>query len=189
MKKEKILEILGVLVLIIIGVSLRLLPHPPNFAPIAAISLFGGVYLRKKYFLVAPLLAMLISDYFIGFYSLKLMIAVYGSFGIIGLIGLWLRKHKGPGMILSSSLFAALLFYLITNFAVWAFTPWYPEDLSGLLLSYYMALLFFKNTILGNLFYVTLFFGVYEFVLNKRLIYYLLKRAILLPKTKFGTIK
>jgi len=57
------------LLFIFIGAILRVIPHAPNFAPIAAIALFGGVYLPKKKALILPILAMLISDYFIGFYE------------------------------------------------------------------------------------------------------------------------
>lgn len=187
--KGKIWEILGILFLIFLGVILRILPHPPNFAPIAAIALFGGVYLAKRYFWIVPLLALFVGDYFIGSYDARLMVAVYGSFGIISLIGLWLRNHRSPGMIISSALAGSLLFYLITNFAVWAFSPWYPKDISGLMLSYTLALPFFKNTILGNLFYVSLFFGVYELTLNRKFVYsQLRKKVILLAGPIFGKI-
>lgn len=169
---------------------LRILPHPPNFAPIAAIALFGGVYLTKKYFWIVPLLALFVGDYFIGSYDTRLMVAVYGSFGIISLIGLWLRNHRSPGMIISSALVGSLLFYLITNFAVWAFSPWYPKDISGLMFSYTLALPFFKNTILGDLFYVSLFFGVYELVLNKTFLYaFFKKKSTLLVSLKFDKIE
>lgn len=188
--KEKIWEIFGILFLIFLGVILRILPHPPNFAPIAAIALFGGVYLTKKYFWIVPLLALFVGDYFIGSYNIRLMIAVYGSFGIISLIGLWLRNHRSLGMIISSALVGSLLFYLITNFAVWAFSPWYMKDISGLMLSYTLALPFFKNTILGNLFYVSLFFGVYELVLNKTFLYsFFKKKSALLVSIKFDKIE
>ena len=72
----------------------KFLPHIPNFAPIAAIALFGGVYLNKKYALIIPIVAMLIADYFIGFYNPYILVSVYGSFLLIGLVGLWLRNHK-----------------------------------------------------------------------------------------------
>jgi len=182
MGKKKIFEILRISFLVFLGVILRLLPHPPNFVPIAALALFGGAYLNKKYFWMVPLLAMWISDYFIGAYEPKLMIAVYGSFGIISLIGLFLRKRKNPGIVLSGSVISSFLFFLITNAAVWAFTPWYPKDFSGLLLSYTLAVPFLKNTILGDLFYTSLFFGVWEVYLKRdKLLYYL--------KPKFAAIK
>lgn len=161
-KEGKILEFLVALVLVLIGVSLRLLPHPPNFAPIAAIALFGGVYLSRKKALLLPILAMAVSDVFIGYYEFSLMIFVYGSFLACVLLGLWLKKHKKWHTVLGSSLLAALIFFFLTNFAVWLFTPWYPKTISGLIQCYLMALPFFRNTLFGNLFYVSCFFGAYE---------------------------
>lgn len=161
-KKGKILEVIVAIIFVLIGVSLRLLPHPANFAPIAAIALFGGVYLSKKTAFILPLAAMLISDIFIGFYEINLMVFVYGSFLICVVLGFWLKKYKKWYTILGSSILGAVIFYLLTNFAVWAFTPWYPKDFLGLIESYIMAIPFFKNTLLGDLFYVTFFFGSYE---------------------------
>jgi hypothetical protein len=80
--------------LVFVAAFSRLLPHPANFTAIGAIALFGGVYLEKRFAFVVPILAMLMSDYFIGFYSG--MYWVYGSFVLIGLIGVWLKNHKKP---------------------------------------------------------------------------------------------
>lgn len=150
---------------ILAAAVLRLLPHPANFAPIAALALFGGTYLNKKYALGIPLLAVLVSDYFIGFYEPWVMFSVYLSFLLIGLIGLWLKKHKKLSYIFGATLLGSILFFILTNFAVWAATPWYPKSLAGLSECYLLALPFFRNTILGDLFYVGTMFGLYELVL------------------------
>ena len=163
-KRGKIIEFSIALLLISIGVSLRLLPHPPNFAPIAAIALFGGVYFSRKIALILPIVAMAISDIFIGDYEPKLMASVYGSFLLCVVLGFWLKKHKKWYTVGGSVLSCSVLFFLITNFAVWDFTPWYAKTISGLIQCYLMALPFFKNTLLGDLFYVTIFFGAYEIV-------------------------
>jgi len=163
-KKGKILELLIGLIFILIGVGLRLLPHPPNFAPIAAIALFGGVYFSRKIALILPMAAMIISDIFIGYYEFSLMAFVYGSFLLCVVLGFWLKKHKKWYTVGGSAILSAILFFLITNFAVWAFTPWYTKTIFGLIQCYLMALPFFKNTLLGDLFYVTAFFGTYEMV-------------------------
>lgn len=147
------------------AVILRLIPHAPNFAPIAALALFGGVYLDRKYALLIPLLGMFFSDLYIGFAPLWVTFSVYGSFLFIGLIGLWIRKHKNTGNIIGATLFGSIIFYLVTNFAVWVATPWYSKDISGLISCYYLALPFFRNTLLGDLFYVGVMFGLYELVL------------------------
>lgn len=161
-KKGKNLALFIVLFLVVLGVLARFLPHPPNFVPIAALALFGAVYLPKKWALLVPLSAMLISDIFIGFYDVAVMLSVYGSFVLIGLLGMWLKKHKKWYTVGGSAVLGAVLFFVITNFAVWAFTPWYAKTLSGLWQCYLMALPFFRNTLLGNIFYVTCLFGVFE---------------------------
>lgn len=151
---------------IVAAVVLRLVPHLPNFAPIAALALFGGTYLNKRYALGIPLLAMLISDYFIGFYNLWIMLSVYGSFLLIGLIGLWLKNHKTVANIFGASLVGSILFFLVTNFAVWAVPgSMYLHNLQGLMQSYIMGLPFFRNTLMGDLFYTAAMFGLYELVL------------------------
>lgn len=146
---------------IILGALSRLVPHPANFAPIAALALFGGVYLRRRDAIIVPLLTMLVSDLFISGYYGPTMFYVYGSFILIGIIGLWLRTHKSPVTILASSLFASSLFFTVTNFGVWT-GNWYPHNLTGLVACYTAAIPFFRNTILGDLFYTGLFFGGYE---------------------------
>lgn len=154
------------------AVILRFLPHAPNFAPITALALFGGTYLKdKRLAVILPLAAMLISDYFIGFYNLPILVSVYLSFGISGILGLQLRQHKNLSNILGVTLLASIQFYLITNFAVWAFGTMYPPTVGGLSQSYINALPFFRNTLLGDLFYVGVMFGLYEavrFYLGKR---------------------
>jgi hypothetical protein len=162
-KTGKKLELIVAVLFIGIGVALRLLPHPPNFAPIAAIALFGGVYFSKKLALALPLVAMVASDIFIGVYDIKLMLFVYGSFILCTLVGFWLKNNKKWHTVLGASVFGSILFFIITNFAVWTFASWYAKDFSGLIQCYIMALPFFKNTLLGDVFYAVIFFGGYEF--------------------------
>jgi hypothetical protein len=163
-KMGKILEFLVALFLIFLGAILRLLPHPPNFAPISALALFGGAIFSGALTLIFPILALLISDYFIGFYQFSLMAFVYLAFLISVFLGIRLRKYKKWYTILGASLLSSILFFILTNFAVWAFTNWYPKDFQGFIQCYLMAIPFFKNTLLGDLFYVTLFFGIFQLV-------------------------
>ncbi len=159
---KKVIPFLAI-AFVVIGAVLRFAPHFPNFAPIAAIALFGGVYLNKKYALIIPIIAMFASDLFIGLYDIKLMAGVYLSFVLVGLIGLFVKKHKNLGTIIGGTILGSVLFFLITNFAVWVFYNWYPHTLNGLSQCFTMALPFFlKGTLLGDLFYVAVLFGVYE---------------------------
>ena len=54
------------LCLVFLAVSLRLLPHPANFAPVAAVALFGGAILPRRLSVVVPVVAMILSDAVIG---------------------------------------------------------------------------------------------------------------------------
>ncbi|MBI4036303.1 hypothetical protein HY386_00295 [Candidatus Daviesbacteria bacterium] len=151
--------------LVIFGILSRLIPHAPNITGIGALMLFGGVYLPKR-FAFLPLAALFISDYFIGFYGIS-MIYVYFSFGLAGLIGIWLKDHKSLKNIFGATLITSIIFYLITNFGVWTDPrSAYSKDLAGLMQSYYYAIPFFRNTILGDLSYTALLFGSYEFIMN-----------------------
>jgi len=151
--------------LILFGAVLRVIPHAANFAPIGAVALFGGVYLNKRYALLLPLAAMFISDIFIGFDSLESRLMIYSCFVLIGLIGLWVRKHKNVLTIAGGSLFGSVVFYLITNCVFFYSTKMYPHTIGGQLASYTNALPFFRATVASDLFYTVILFGIYEVVL------------------------
>ena len=151
--------------LILLGVSARFMPHPANVAPIGAIALFGGLYLNKRMAFVLPVAAMLVSDLFIGFYNWKTMAAVYISFLAMVGIGLVVKRHKKFSTIVGGTLLGSLLFFLITNAAVWAFGTLYPYTIEGLLSSYAMAIPFFKNSLMGDLFYTGVLVGSMEAIL------------------------
>jgi hypothetical protein len=146
--------------LILLAALSRLLPHPPNFAPITALALFGGVYLDKKHTFIVPLAAMLISDYVIGFHSG--IPWVYASFIAIGFIGLWLRNHQGVVTTIGATLAGSVLFYVVTNFGVWLASSIYPHNAAGLIECYVAAIPFFRNTLLGDVIYVGILFGSFE---------------------------
>tara|TARA_R100000027_G_C2223430_1_gene86808 strand:+ start:31 stop:513 length:483 start_codon:yes stop_codon:yes gene_type:complete len=134
-----------ILSLIVLAVLTRLIPHPPNVAPITAIALFGGSrFDDKKMAFLLPLLCMFISDIFLGFSVITPF--VYLSFMMISYIGINSKKISN-GTILGSS----TLFFLLTNFGVWMLG--YPFTLAGLVSCYTMALPFFVNTIIGDLFF------------------------------------
>jgi hypothetical protein len=139
----------------------RLLPHPPNVAPIAAMALAGGVYFDKRFAVAVPLLALLLSDVFLGFYSL--MIFVYGSFLAIGFLGMWLKTRKSPLTVFGAALAGSVLFFVVTNFGVWLLGhSVYPRSLAGLLECYTLAIPFFRNTLVGDLAYTAVLFGLFE---------------------------
>lgn len=162
---QKIFEkIQNPLIFVFLAAILRLVPHAPNFAPIGAMALFGGAYLGRRYAIALPLAALFLSDIFIGFDGIDGRAAIYGSFILIGFIGMWLKNHKTFTNVLAASLVSSILFFLITNFTILYTESLYPKTFQGLMESYVMALPFFRNTLLGDLFYTGVFFGGYELV-------------------------
>lgn len=155
---------------ILVGAIARIVPHVPNFTPVAAIALFGGSYLNKKQAFIVPLLIMVISDYFLGFDSLQMRLVVYGSFLATVAIGFSIRRSVNFKNLISASLTSSVIFFLTTNFAVWMFGSMYPKSLTGIAQCYTLALPFFRNTLLGDLFYTGVLFGSYEFLLNPNML-------------------
>jgi len=152
------------ILLILLGFVARLVPHPANVAPIAAIAIFGGLYLPARYSIILPLTGLFLSDLVIGLYSLPIMLAVYGGFAVTGGLALVARRRKSLGTVVGATLGGAVIFYLLTNGAVWAFGTMYPHTLSGLFESYRMAIPFFRNSLIGDFFYVSILVGAYEMV-------------------------
>ena len=144
----------------------RLIPHPPNFAPIAAMALFGGTYFTKKWaaFLV-PITALFVTDLFLGFHPT--MWAVYLSFALIVILGMLMLKQIKVGNIFFASVTSSVLFFIITNFGVWFSTPYYAKTGAGLIACFTAAIPFFHQTLLGDLFFVTIMFGLYELAKTK----------------------
>lgn len=174
-------------IIVIFALALsRLLPHMPNFAPITAMAIFGGVYMSKRYALIVPLIAMLISDYLLLYvtpfgaqmFNFSQVYApqalfhsalpiVYLSFIISGLVGLWLKNHKTPIYIVLAAFFCSIQFFLLSNAAAWM-GGMYDRSIIGLWEAYIAGIPFFQGTMLGDFFYTTLLFGAYELALKWR---------------------
>jgi hypothetical protein len=154
------------LVLIAIAAALRVVPHPWNFTPVGAMALFSGAILKdRRLAFVVPLVALFAGDIFIGFH--KLMPIVYASFLVNVAIGFWLRNRRTVARISATTLIGAIQFFLVTNFAVWAFGLSYPRTGAGLAACYVAGIPFFWNTLAGDAAYAALFFGT--FALAERL--------------------
>jgi len=146
-------------VLIVLCVFSRFLPIAPNFSPIMAVALFSGAFFaNRKLALLIPIVAMFISDLVIGLHST--MFAVYASFGIIALLGMKIRTITAKSVLLNS-LAGAVIFFVITNLAVFA-AGWYGYTVAGLVSCFEMAIPFFRYTLASSVAYsAVLFYGFY----------------------------
>ena len=151
--KEEMIVFLYISGILALG---RLIPHPPNFTPILAAAIFAPYMIKDKWIAMAiPLVAMFIGDIIIGFHPY--MLWVYGAIGISSLLSHWSmrfgRKYIQLGIM---ALVSSILFFIITNFAVWVMWDYYPNTMDGLLLCYSKAIPFFQNTVYGTLVYTSL---------------------------------
>jgi hypothetical protein len=160
-QKENLLYLtLLALALIVLAAALRIAPHPWNFTPVGAMTLFSGAVLRdRRLAFLFPLLALFAGDLFVGFH--KLMFVVYASFLVNVAIGRWLGDRRTIARISLATLIGAIQFFLVTNFAVWQFLSGFPHTASGLVACYIAGIPFFWNTLAGDALYVTLLFGGY----------------------------
>lgn len=150
----------------------RLVPHWPNFTPVAALALFGAATFERKWLgLVVPLAAMLLSDALIGFHNS--MGAVYFSFGLTWLLGYWALRKPTVSRVAAASVSSSVLFFLITNSAVWYGSTFYPQTIQGLMACYTAGLAFYNGTsfglngLLGDLFFTSFLFSGY-YLLQQR---------------------
>jgi hypothetical protein len=143
--------------MILLAAASRLIPHPPNFAPITALALFSGAkFSDKRLSLLVPLTALIISDTVLGFY--KQLWVVYGCFCLIVCIGFMIRKRTAAWAVAAATVTSSILFFVLTNFGVWALGSLYSKTLEGLIACYVAAIPFFQNAVLGDVFYAALLF-------------------------------
>lgn len=140
----------------------RLLPTPPNFSPIAALALFAGFSFRDRLSaFVFPLLALFISDMILGFHDL--MWATYLGFALIAGLGQLLRGTSGASFKALGAVSGTLIFFVLTNFAVWAQGMMYEKSMTGLVACYVAALPFLGNAFAGDLIFTAVLFGGWAF--------------------------
>ncbi|MHC4205917.1 MAG: DUF6580 family putative transport protein [Planctomycetota bacterium] len=172
--------------IILSAAAMRLLPHPPNMTPIAAMALFGGVYFsNKRTAFLVPLVAMYLSDLVLGFFIYDFgffhgfMPFVYAGFVVTVCLGLLIRRWLSPVTVGGAALISSVLFFIITNFGVWLAGGLYPKTLVGLGSCYVAAIPFLRNTLMGDAAYILLLFG--GFALAQRYLPILRKEPVGIP--------
>jgi len=163
---------LALSVFVLAAALTRLLPHPPNFAPITAMAVFGAVgFGRWRMAILTPLLALFASDlaieylYHHGMYPrwgiYRGMWATYGTTALVALLSRFSRGTRRVSVMAGTTLFASIVFFLVTNFAVWARGTRFPHTLDGLLDCYIVATPFFRNSLAGDVVYAAVLFGAW----------------------------
>jgi hypothetical protein len=176
------------LLLIVLAALYRILPTMDlglaNFSPVMAIAFCGAVYFRKRVMWLIPFLALALSDLYIDqFYAreygftwpLSGVIARTACFAFALVIGAWVAKRKSWLSLLNGSLIGAIVFYLVTNTQSWAADAFYAKTLAGWWQAltvghpeYPPTVLFFRNTLFGDLMFTGFFAGLMEWMAHRR---------------------
>lgn len=165
--------------IIVLAALSRVLPHPWNFSPVIAIILFSvSIFSNKVVRFAFPVAIILISDWAIhlktgfGFHSGTAN--VYFSYILVALVSYFLMKKPNFINVIAGSLLSSLIFFLVTNFAFFypespivnASLGQYPHNFTGIVGSYLAGIPFFKNALIGDLLFTSLFFGTYSVMKN-----------------------
>lgn len=158
----------------------RFLPHPPNFTAVGAMAIFGGaLYTSWLMRILLPLAIMFITDLVInnvmyasaydGFaWATSGAAYIYGAIVLMVVLGQLIAKSSKLKDVALASVLGSLVFFLITNFGVWA-SPMsmYPQSFDGLLASYTAGLPFLINNMVSTLLFSGVLFGAYFFASSK----------------------
>jgi hypothetical protein len=150
----------------------RLVPHPPNMTPIAAMALFGAAFLPNRRLAYAlPLAAMLLSDIVLGvtLYGKAVLASqpiVYACLLGTVAMGKLIRDRRSVLNVGVVTLASSLMFFAVTNLAVWAAGSLYPRTLAGLVVCYTAAIPFFRNSLIGDMAFTAILFAGFALLEN-----------------------
>jgi uncharacterized protein DUF6580 len=149
---------------IVIAVAVRLLPHPWHLTPIGAALLFFGAKRPVREW-IAPLALLAATDVYLTTMQYHMHVSAdhlvtwAWYLGALG-IGYMLVRKVDPLRVVGASLASAISFFLVSNFAVWAFGDMYAKSIAGLVQCYTMAIPFFRGTFASDLIYTPVLFSV-----------------------------
>jgi len=151
-------EVFSIGLILLLAFS-RIIPHLPNFTPIIAMGIMSGYLFRNlNLSFIILLLSMLLADLFIGFYPN--MFFVYLPLFLITFFSHNLNMKINSKNLFLFGFLGSFLFFLLSNFGVWIFGTLYTKNISGLIECYFMALPFFKNTLVSTIIYLYVAFFI-----------------------------
>ena len=142
-----------------------------NLAPVAAIALCGAAYFPAKLKFSVPLGALFISDLVLNYYYGASLLdphiaGRYLALVLVGFIGLLLQDRASLKTLLPASIVGSIIFYVITIVFSWLSDPGYIKNFAGLIQALTVGLpqysatpawMFFRNSLLSDLFFTLLF--------------------------------
>jgi hypothetical protein len=155
--------LIAAVALVIFAALWRVAEIEGNFSPVAAIALFAGAaFADRRWAYGLPLLAMALSDLYLGLHSL--LPVVYGCMMLTTWLGTRIGAKARWLPILGYGFLSSLIFFVVTNFAVWLGGTMYPMNAAGLLACFTFAVPFFKSTVASTVLFSVAMFGVWQLV-------------------------
>ncbi|HOZ77089.1 MAG TPA: hypothetical protein PLY34_03795 [Ferruginibacter sp.] len=174
MQKQTYSSVIIASILVLLAAISRVAMYPDNFSPMIGMAIFGGAVIKDKRMAFAlPLFAMLLSDIMFevfdiaqGFWGLGQLIG-YGIFALITMIAFNLKKFSVLN-IAGYSIMSSVIFFVLSNGSFFFIDNpvyhTYTQDLNGFFQCYISALPFFKTSVVADLVYSGLLFGIYALV-------------------------
>jgi hypothetical protein len=154
------MDLLLVAFLVALNVAARLLPHAPGFLPVAASGFFAARVLGIPMLaLLVPVLGMILSDVALPGEDWRIQAVGFVAIAIPAVAGMATRRWPGVVSAVATMVPCSVLFFLLSNGAVWAFSGMYSLTWQGLVQCYIAALPFLEKTVLGDLFWTAVLFG------------------------------
>lgn len=173
------------LVIIVLGLALRLIPHAPNAAPVEGLALLGGAYISRRHLaFLLPLVMLYLGDLVLnntilrGFFPSvegivwysDYMITVMLSMVVIVALGIGLLRKVTALRVLGSAVLGSVVFFLITNLGVWAAGTLYPPTGTGLLECYIAAIPYFRTSLMTTVVFSSVAFFVIEYASKRSMV-------------------
>ena len=159
-RTDLVMDLALVAFLVTLDVVARLMPHAPGFLPVAASGLFAARVLRiPALAVVVPVLGMILSDVALPGEDWRIQAVGFAAIAIPAVAGIATRRWSGALPTAAVMAVCSLLFWMLSNAAVWAFSGMYPLTLAGLSECYVLALPFLEKTMLGDLIWTGVLFG------------------------------
>jgi hypothetical protein len=164
-RQQNLQDLLVFALLVAIGVAGRWGQPQWEVTPTAAAAVFAGVYFsRISIALLVPISILVISDLLLPAYnSVPVMIFTYAVMTAPVWLGRWMRGEQRVGAIAGKAVLCGLvpatIFFIVTNFAVWAFQSDYDRSLAGLIECYVAAVPFYRWMLAGDIFYMSVLAG------------------------------
>lgn len=162
--RDNLRELTVFFLLLALGVVGRWYQPLWNFTPLAAVTVLGGYYFRQKSVaMLLPLAILVVSNVTLPAYMWwQEQVAVFGMMLVPLLLG---RAARGAEGWQQAKHFAfcgfvpATLFFLVTNFTVWAVNPVFPKTIAGLSTCYAAGIPFYRWMLAGDLFFLAVMVG------------------------------